>query len=323
MKERMKILELLSEGKITPEQAESLLSTVENKEESKNRWGIEKVSNLDLKSLGSQVSAAVSQSIGEVRRVVEQQFDNLPFWTSTVSVTHEVALPLEIRHVSLETVNGAVQIMSWDEPYVKVLVRAQVRTDSLAEGRNALLRAVQTNVMDTRYELAIVAGKRSQENSPQLIVAHLDIWLPRDMEEVFCRTHNGRVLAESIKLTSSLQAETANGSIHAFNVGANRIQLSSENGRVELRGLDPATSSVYLQSKNGSLLINGIPSQVACSGTAKTSFGRVDIDESQFELTAEEETRRNVVHFQRNLENHEGEIRFQLETRNGSIHLHA
>lgn len=318
----MKILELLSEGKITPEQAESLLSAVESKEGLKNRWGFEKVPNLDLKSLGSQVSAAVSQSIGEVRRVIEQQVDNLPFWASTVSVTHEVALPLEIRHMSVETVNGAVQIMSWDEPYVKVLVRAQVRTDSLAEGRNALLRAVQTNVLDTRYELAIVPGKRGQDNSPQLVVAHLDIWLPQETEEVFCRTHNGRILAESVKV-KSLQAETANGNIHAFNVAANRIQLSSENGRVELSGMDPITNAVYLQSKNGSLLVNGVPPQMTCSGTAKTSFGRVDIDENQFELTTEDESRRNVVQFHRNPESPSGEVRFQLETRNGSIHLHV
>lgn len=326
MNERMKILELLSAGTITAEQAEMLLTALDAKAKRNpeaTRFG-DRFAFPDFKTLGSQVSTAVAQSLGDVKRVVEQQLDNWSLSPSTVTVTHLLSLPLEVMNVAVETTNGKIQLFGWDEPYVKIDIRAQMRTNSLADGKKALENALQISHVNENYELAVVHGRKDSETNAQVGGAHLDLYIPRQLVKVQVRTQNGGVYADSIQI-SDLHVATTNGGISLFRSGAQRLHVETENGSVEIQnGIQPTCKSVYAYTKNGRLIVQGLSADLKCVGTARTTYGRIDILQDSLVVEYDSVERKNLARFHHAaVDAGSEETRIHLETRNGSIKIRA
>jgi hypothetical protein len=326
MNERMKILEMLSAGKITTEQADQLLSTLDakTKRSSDGPRFTDKFTLPDLKNIGSQVTAAVSQSLGDVKRVVEQQLDNWSFNSSTVSVTHELSLPLEVMNISAETTNGKIQVFHWDEPFAKIDIRAQMRTNSLADGKKALVNALQISHVHQNYELAVVHGRKDNEAHALVSSAHLDLYVPKHLTKVHVRTQNGGISVDSVRV-SDLQTQTTNGGISLYKSGAARLHVETENGAIEIQnGIPSSCRNVYAYTKNGRLVVQGLPVDSRCVGTARTNFGKIDIRHPGLVVEFDDSERKTFARFRpAEPEADSDETRLHLETRNGSIHIHA
>jgi DUF4097 and DUF4098 domain-containing protein YvlB len=334
MNERMKILQMLSEGKISPEQAESLLAALEGRGSDRQRLRfptLDKTTLTELKSLGAQVSTAVSQSLSEVRRAIEGQFDALSFSSPAVSVTHDIKLPLNIQRVTAQTTNGSIQVTSWDETYVQIHVRAKARTNNLAEAKRALINAFQTEENDENYQLTIGHSDRHSDQHVQIVGAQLDIFVPKILRELYLRSHNGRIYADSLQL-DDIRFETTNGSVSLYRSSAERIALASENGGIELaQSLDSKTRQLECSTKNGGINIEALPENLNLVGQARTVFGRVDITDPRFLVTFEDTLKRNHARFQTSfvkdedegtpVVNESFEVRLRLETRNGTIRI--
>jgi hypothetical protein len=322
--ERMRILQLLQAGKITLEQADELLAALESRAHKSaarhsDRWGLG-----DLKHLGTQISSAVSQSLSEVRKVIEQQTDHWNFgWMGQViGATHELELEPNIVSVAAETTNGRIQVASWSEPFVRVHVRGQVKTNRLNEARETLARAVQTDTREGRLNLAVVHGKWYSDSGAQVVGAHLDIYVPRTMKQLLLRTQNGGVYIDSIQ-AEELDGDTVNGSINHLSSCAERIQLNTENGRIEIRdSVRQGARHVYAFTKNGTLTMEGISDEVQVKGIARTSFGRIDVSDTDFDVEADDSARPTLVRFRQKASvAGTDEVHVQLETKNGSVRI--
>lgn len=330
MTERMKILQMLSEGKVTPEQAESLLAAIERPETKRGPKFLDKSALSDLKNIGQQVSAAVSQSLTDARRALEGQLDVFSLSnSSTVSVTHDLSLPLNIQRIHLQTTNGAIQVSTWDEPYVQIHIRAKARTNNLTDARRALQSALQVQEQDNLYDLTIVHGDKDQENGGHIVGAQLDVSIPKFMKDVALRSQNGRIVADGITVPN-IHLETSNGQITFFRSSGERVSLVSVNGAIEvLQGLSGVTRQLNVEARNGSITVEGLPQGASFSGRAHTSLGKVDISDPRFEVVYEDSLKRGNVRFEtkKTPDAEDGvvdnlpEVRLQLETRNGSIRI--
>ncbi|KPV44251.1 SHOCT-like domain-containing protein [Alicyclobacillus ferrooxydans] len=331
MNERMKILQMLSEGKITAEQAESLLTALEGRSarERLRFRPLDRSTLTDLKNLGAQVSATVTQSLAEARRALEGQLDSLSFTSPTVSVTHDIHLPEQIGRLTAQTINGSIQVTCWDEPYVQIHVRAKAKTNNLSEAKKALVSALQTDEHDDHYHLTIAHGDRHSDTGVQIVGAQLDISVPRGFREVDLRSHNGRIYADGVVL-EDLRFETTNGGLSLYRTAAERMSLSSENGGIELvQCLNSSTKQLQASTKNGGISIEALPADLRASGRAQTMFGRVDVSDPRFLVTFEDAMKRSHARFQTSisLDNEDedviavGEVRMMLETRNGSVRI--
>jgi DUF4097 and DUF4098 domain-containing protein YvlB len=326
MNERMKILQLLQSGKITAEQADELLAALEARDQRPQRsfrptdkWNLG-----ELKNLGSQITSAVTQSLGEVRKVLEQQVDQWSTqWSGhTITASHEVTVPEGVLAVSAETTNGRIQVSSWDEPTVRIHVRGQVKTTRMSEAIQALQNAVQTQHDNERFDLTVIYGKRDSQTGAQVVGAHIDIYVPHHMKQLLIRSQNGSLLVDAVQL-KELHADTMNGAVTVHDSSVERLFVNTENGKIELHNsLTEQCRQVYAYTKNGTVTVEGISESVRATGTARTSSGRIDISTSDFEVESDEPHRPTFVRFRRHADSEQqDEVRLQLETKNGSIRV--
>lgn len=324
MKERQKILELLQEGKISVEQADLLIAAIEERTANTQTTRSEKNPLEDLKNMGSQVSSTIAQSLTELRRNVEQQWENWsPFGMSpSVLSTTELNLAESIENLSVETTNGEIQVVTWDQPYARLYIRGRVKADSVLEGKRLLNQSLQITQTDTNYELVVVQGGKDGVSQ-----ATVDVYVPNTLKHLSLHSQNGHLQLDAVAL-GDLQAETVNGSVSLSRVKTERIRVVTQNGNVNMySSISPDTRNVYVFAKNGTIDIKGIDATVPLTGTAKTSLGRVDIAGEGWVVEYDDAVRKRSARFEQvpsyaepGMEN---TTRIFLETKHGGINIRA
>lgn len=331
--ERKRILQLLQDGKITIEQADILMAELERRGSRDglfrnpigNLGNIDKTRLEDLKQIGSQVSTAVTQSLGEVRRQFEQQLEN---WNigpgaTTLSASTEVSLPETVKSVAVETRNGRIQVTSWDEPGIRLHIRGQVKSDSLAEAKRTLETSLQADRTDDSYQLTVTESKDG------VVGANIDIYVPRQFARLLCKTQNGSVHADTLHATE-LQIDSVNGSVWVHDANVERLRSTVDSGSIEIQhSVTKNCHSVYAATKNGRITIDGIAKNLHCVGTAKTVNGKIQVTGDSLISEYEDSIRPNHARFEQtgettegdSTENHEAHI--YCETKNGGIRIRA
>lgn len=342
--ERTRILQLVQEGKLTVEQADVLISELERRSTRDPLFkrplsGFDKPKLDDLKQIGTQVSTAVVQSLGEVRRQLEQQFEswNIGPGGSTLSAGAELSLPETIRTLSVESRTGRIQVTSWNQPTVRIHVRGQVKTDSLNEAKHLLEAALQTQQTEDSYQLIVTPGQKDV-----VMGANIDIYVPRKFSKVLCKTRNGSVHADRVEADEVL-LDSDNGNVWVHEVAVERLRLIVENGSIEVQNsIGPTCRTVYASTRNGRIMIDGIAKDIHCVGTAKTVTGKIQITGEGLSTEYEESTRPNHARFEQQpatsvdtdepeankletnaLEPNEHDTHIYCETRNGAIRVRA
>lgn len=317
MNERQKILELVHEGKLTPEQADLLIEALEERTsenaKSTRPWDA-KVS--DIKQLSTQLTSYVSQSLADVKRTVEQELRGLSnfSWSATLTATTELDLREGMKELFVETKNGRVGLAYWDKPYVRVLVRGQVRANDLDEATKQLQASLQASESGDRWHMTV-----RHDTKEGVVGADIDLMLPSGLDEVSIRTHNGAIRADSVD-SGILRLVTNNGAIFVYRANVSQLHLNSDNGAIDIhRSLTKRTERVYVTTKNGTIDIEGVPADVAVSGAAKSELGRVSVT-SAFVNAEYVDPPRNTYAKLAGVGG-ERELLIHCETKNGAIHL--
>jgi len=326
MKERQKILELLKEGRLTVEQAEQLLAAMDRvtadsgSGDAASTAKSEKNPLEDLKNIGAQVSSSIAQSLTDLRRNLEHQWDNwTPFGGNLALASTEISLPASMETLSIETTNGDIQVVAWDEPYARLYIRGRVRAESVLEAKRMLSQSLQTTQTDTHYELVVIHGGKDGVNQ-----ASVDLYVPRALKQLTLHSQNGHLQLDSVT-AEDLQAETVNGAISLSRAKAVRIRLVTHNGHVDVHSsVAPETRTVYVSTRNGTIDLKGIDADLQFSGTAKTTLGRVEISGEGWTVDYEDSVRKRSAHFERTGQDSNviaDNTRIFLETRHGGINV--
>ncbi|MFD1677712.1 DUF4097 family beta strand repeat-containing protein [Alicyclobacillus fodiniaquatilis] len=317
MHERRKILELVAQGKLTPEQAELLLEALQDnappKTDSKIAWD---KATAELKTLGSQMSSVVAQSMSELRRGLETNLNNLSF-REHIAASYEHEFAPTVQSLRIESQNGRIRVQQWTQPHIRIYVQADVRADEQNRAKDILTQAVQ--ISDTDHDANIRFLDRWE--GTRIHGGRIDVYMPEQIENLELETKNGSIFIDHTR-ADSIELDTLNGTIHIQAAHARTLRTKTQNGEIHLYDtIADFTQQLHAESKNGAIKLRGLPTFTAVHGQAKTSIGTVHVKHAGYTAYYEQEHRKNACTFKPNDDTlfSEPVTSVYLETRNGNI----
>lgn len=291
MDERQKILELVADGKLSPEQANLLLDALTQKSQTKvdGKVAWDKAT-AELKSIGSQMSNAFMQSLTELRRGVETNLSNISFGEH-ISTSLEEEFSEHIQSLFVESQNARIRVQRWSKPYARLYVQAEVRAEDQDAAHNALENAVSYTTADESASIRFV----NRLEGTRIVGGRVDIYVPETFGQLAIETKNGGIFLHHVHV-GALRVETVNGKIHIENVQSKTINLSTQNGGIHiLSTIDAQTRDVIAQTRNGAIVVRGIDTATPLRGEAKSAAGQVQVSDVRYVVEYETDAGRKMA----------------------------
>jgi len=216
----------------------------------------------------------------------------------------------ESSQFSLENINGAVEIISWDQQVIQV--KATIKADN-QEDRDRVSIDMQQNsrgvIVETRYKKESSWGFNNNQSGN----VTYEVMVPKDVNLSSIELVNGSLIIENVQ--GEVNAELVNGSIKAAGIMSNS-DIASVNGSIKVAYKSQASNfkQVKLQTVNGSIKLI-LPDNISASVDAETMHGSIKND---FGLSNDEES-----FMGKSLQGDigSGDARVSLESVNGSIKI--
>lgn len=221
--------------------------------------------------------------------------DNIYRATEDVSLTAEIEAATV--NLSVDNVNGAVDVTPWSGDHVKIDLEIKARGSSTADA--------EENLADFRYNLAddVIGGEQqialtfpmSSINLWKDYAVYIEVFVPEgEVDEIVVDTTNGAITIDDLTI-SSIILDTTNGAISLSDVSATSINVdttngaivgdvaaidgvfSTTNGAIDLT-IDAQSGSYNLDTTNGSIDLN-LPteSNVGYKINLDTTIGSIDV----------------------------------------------
>ncbi|MCL1934807.1 MAG: DUF4097 domain-containing protein [Defluviitaleaceae bacterium] len=311
--ERLKILELLQEGKITVEDSLKLLDAVEPKEERKKikifkgKTEAEKQANENneettifvdgeeikkVNSLDSDIKEKISQALenitSSVKNVVNDLGDiNISFGDSgqPFNLTSE---PLEnVKKLNAKAKNGSIFLTGYTGE--TVIINGNFREKN---GKNPNFALVEEDgVLTLDYDKNAVRFVKFNIKVPTKMIKEINLQTSNSginlsefsCEDIFAKSTNGKIVVEQVDC-DTLDLDTSNSKIEISDTIANTTKLETSNGTINVYNL--TTNEINADTSNGSVKIYGItPKENTAILNVDTSNGSVTIDTSKIPAT--------------------------------------
>lgn len=280
--ERMFILKMVEEGKITAAEAAALLDALgderddeEERRERARRPGsdlaaqiseaiqaaLRSVPNIteDVRESWNEVRKDLVQSLREMREEMKKKkLIDLSGLSHLVSHMREVGFgpahefeerfsgsfdAAGVPDVELISKNGSLTVIGWEQPSYEVVVRKKVYGRDEEAARRVADEAVVVEKDAFRLK---VDGRATGA-----VTVSAEVRLPRRQAlALAATTSNGSVLLEGLTLKEG-RATTTNGSVRVRSVSAERLVAATVNGRVEGRSV--VAEEAEVSSVNGSI----------------------------------------------------------------------
>lgn len=216
----------------------------------------------------------------------------------------------EHSQFSLENINGAVEIISWDQQVIKI--QATIKAEN-QEDRERISIDMQQNsrgvIVETRYKKESSWGFNNNQSGS----VTYEVMVPSDVDLSSIELVNGSLIIENVH--GEVNAELVNGSVKAVGLMSNS-DITSVNGsiKVEYKAQAIDIKQVKIQTVNGSIKLY-LPENVSASVDAETMHGSIKND---FGLSNDEES-----FMGKSLKGDigSGDARVSLESVNGSIKI--
>ncbi|MGM8215229.1 DUF4097 family beta strand repeat-containing protein [Bacillaceae bacterium W0354] len=349
---KRRILQMLEEGHITAEEAESLLETLEdqqgrnNNSEEKNQDEPKRTFQDSLKSFTEGIFHIIDDT---VQKVKEGPFE---FNFSHVNVKRNFDFSSDfVKYLNFDLQNGSVEILPSDDSFIHVEIKAKVFKETDQQ--------IAEEIFDKYINVEVDDETLHFEQNKKHISLSTIVYLPRkDYKQAYIKTMNGSFTIRSssiniarissingsIKLSDyegeALYAETKHGSIRLDDIDVSKIKAETTTGSLYVDGkleyLDGSvvTGSVRTYIKNvnakradlktttGSIQLS-FPKELQVNGNANTNFGSIDINSPNMTINQlENQTIRKHFEFY----NSKGESNYfdvDLSTKTGSIRVNT
>lgn len=242
--ERMMILQMVAEQKITPAEAAELLKALEQKDEAPTLDDAPSASrsSQQTSSLGAGLSSLLEDVVERVSSAVNSVVGNRHQFTRSFTGTFAPGeIPLEVT-----LGNGRVEVEAWDEPDYRVDVVVRVRATDEEEAKARAARVYTVTADEHRF---ILEGSRCGLWDEAVNVT---LKVPRDRTYAAkIRTGNGDVLVKDLEITEG-KMKTSNGRMVCRGIQAEELTAKSGNGSVEIEG---ETGDLEVETGNGSVIL--------------------------------------------------------------------
>lgn len=275
--EKMMILAMLEEGKITSEEAIKLLEALEDidiprdfvedeKKEKDNENFQEKIFSKPifntLEDIGSDIGNALSNMFDGLKDV-GNSFGFRSNW-DTISRDLDFDLSnIENPSLDLRAVNGRIRLRPTDNDKLLIKVNCQFKNGLISPGEDFFNFYTDGN--------KVIFSPKYNSN----ISIKLDVSIPeKNYNEILLNSSNGKIDIEELNV-NTLICLTSNSSIDVAEVNANNIDLTTKNSRIECRGTN--AKIIKASTTNSNIYLNDIFSNEIEAKTANSKIGINDI----------------------------------------------
>ncbi|WP_054251417.1 DUF4097 family beta strand repeat-containing protein [Neofamilia massiliensis] len=284
--EKKLILKMLQEGKITEDEAITLLDSIKDKKKATR-------TNTDFDSLINKISETASK-IGKKSQEMVSNFDFEDF-TNMFTVTDqknkaerlasENIIGLEEPSLYVENQSGKIKIYSWDNEEIQVTADVSYDDRFIADTYDfiSIRREDDKVYIEPNYDS--VSGRYFSIN--------LSIALPeKHFKEISLKSTNANLEIEDVKADSLLvktinakisgknieakegEVSSTNARISLENLSGDKLQIKTTNGKIDIKDIDYL--DLEMKTTNGSLVVANLGARTE-SIYAKTSNGNISI----------------------------------------------
>ncbi|MFT3655669.1 hypothetical protein DALLNEIH_02093 [Bacillus sp. B01(2024)] len=292
--EKERILKLVEEGRLTAEEALTLIEKLDHEYKEKEE---------QITALSTEVQEPAEDFKSETKESQKPSLGAKLFdWIdSAVKKVKEADLDLNFGHahdvqhifqfkdsefsaIDMQIANGSVNIVPWEDEDVRAECQAKVyRADSQEAARTAFLQHIECEMKGNKF--FVRTEKKTMKTNVTLYVPQKEYDKIRvklfngpirgehlHVKEFSAKTTNG-VLSFSHLTAEKASAETANGQIKLAGHQCGAIEAETINGLIDLRG---SSESIDVQSFNGNIILT-VTAPHCRSIYTKTTTGNVEI----------------------------------------------
>lgn len=297
--ERKRILKMVKEGKLTVDEALTLLEGLEKSTKTMEEKQEQLVNELSTVVMFKEEQKEKSQSYhNNYQSAKDKIFD---FVDSAIKKVKDLDLDLNfgkridishifqqndalVKKIDIDIANGNVRVVPWDQEDIRVECQAQVyRSDTQEEAKEIFLKEVLFKVEGEH--LTFSTGQKWLKLEaviyiPQVEYEYVEIRIfngeieGKDLavKQYKMKTANGKITMDGIK-GQKVEAETANGAIQFSNCKIDEIDAETLNGAIVMDG---ELRKAELQSFNGKIQFQAINDDCEVI-EAKTTTGSIDL----------------------------------------------
>lgn len=296
--EKMMILSMLQDGKISSEEAIKLLEALEETEKD-NLVNVEKTKE-KIGEIG-EIAKEQGKKIGDIGvdlgNKIAKAFRDMKFNTDSNGLTGKsinTKVEMDISHmeapsIDIEAVNGRIILENWDENFLSIEVNCRYREGLFQENEDFF----------SFYEMdnKIIFSPEFSSN----ISIDLKVYLPdKYYEEISLKSSNGQIKIDNF-IGDSFDISTSNAAITIESIKAKKIHLNTKNGRIILDDVlapkieattgnsnilieDVETDNINLITKNGRIYISNIMAKEIIANTSNGAIELEFVNSEQIEL---------------------------------------
>lgn len=352
--ERKRILKLVEEGKLSVEEALSLIETLEGeKAEKMKKVNLSKEDHFqehfyeEAKPKQSSVGAKLTEWIDTAVKKVKELDIDVAFG-SYIDVHHVYQFSaLQLNELDVDIPYGSLNVKPWNESDVRVECDAKVyRVNTLDEARKVFLSntecypegkrlVVRTEKKGMKVNLTLHVPQKVYEKAKFKLFSGPIRGEHLSLKDLKAKTANGVIsftglFGEKAELETAngqiklahhqvkrVEAETINGMIDVSGE-SERLDLQSFNGNIAVQETSSNTAAIFAKTTTGSIELQ-LPPKTAVSGELKTNFGALHPHLNQMEIVSEKnDTIQKELRFRANAAE-QGQLTVFAETKTGSV----
>lgn len=258
--ERQRILKMVQEGKLSVNEALTLLEELDKSS---------KTMEQKQEEIIHELSEAVNYEEAKKEDSVHHKFQSVKdkifdFVDSALKKIKDFDLdfnfgqPIEVSHIfhhgeaivkdiDVDVANGAVKLVPWDQRDVRIECNAKVyRVHSQEEARQSFIKEVL---------FAVEGGKMRFSTQQKWMKVDAKIYVPQeDYDYVRVRMFNGPIEGKNLKV-NNLKVKAANGKINLDAIISRKTEVEIANGHIQLS--NSTADEIELESINGAIKLDG------------------------------------------------------------------
>jgi DUF4097 and DUF4098 domain-containing protein YvlB len=258
--EKKRILKMVEEGKLTVDEAVTLLDELEKAQQTMEQKQEQIVNELSTavnfeETKKEDPLQAKYQSTKEkifdfvdtaLKKIKDFDFD-LNFGQS-IEISHIFHQgDVDLTNMDIDVANGSIKIAAWDQPDVRIECQAKVfRVENSDQARQNFLRDVVFSVENRKLRFMTQQKWMKVESV---------IYVPKsEYERVRIRMFNGTILGEEMNV-ADLRVKTANGKINLERIKGKKAEVETANGKIKI--INSQIEDLEAETINGGIKLDG------------------------------------------------------------------
>lgn len=235
--ERTRILKLVEEGKLSVEEALTLLEgldkegTVIQDEKKEPVAAFAKGEYSEKKDESYYKYQTAKEKIFEFVDSAYKKLKEIDIdfnFGKSIEIAHIFQQSnVEFNDIDIHIANGSVKLIPWDQQEVRVECQAKIyRVESLEEAKTTFLDGVVFTIENNRLTF---------QTQHKWMKVEAKLYIPQsEYNKVRVRLYNGPITADNMKV-SDMKLDTANGKIALENIKGQKVETETVNGKIQIK----------------------------------------------------------------------------------------